>query len=212
MPRTIKSGLLASAILLMTAPANAAPGDYQQMIAEAKSGNASIDFRALRDAYANSPNYDPYGLKIASPRDAMMEAYERNDCHTALVRAQEILAVDFVQIDAHFVSALCYGAAGDIAAESRERKIADGLVQSILSSGDGKSPATAYEVVELDEEYILLGVLELDARMQALVRDGGHSYDLIDAVASRTGQKRTIFFHVDYVLGALDRELKSGTK
>jgi uncharacterized protein DUF4919 len=211
MPHWIKSCLFASAILLTTA-ANAAPGNYQQMIAEAKSGKASIDFRALREAYANSPDYDPYGLKIASSRDAMMEAYERKDCRTALDRAQEILAVDFVQIYAHFVSALCYGDAGDTAAETFERKIADGLVQSILGSGDGKRPSTAYEVVALDEEYFILDLLELDAGMQALIRDDGHSYDRIDAVASHTGQKRTIFFNVDYLLGALDRELKSGTK
>src|SRR5487761_1332736 len=79
-------------------------GAYQKLVAQAEAGRP-VDFRALREAYASSPNYDPYGLKTTGLRGAMLQAFAEHDCGEAGARAKAVIDLDFVQIDAHLVSA-----------------------------------------------------------------------------------------------------------
>src|SRR5207245_2132656 len=82
-----------------------------------------------------------------------------------------------VLVDAHLVAGLCHGKLGNEAAMRRERETARGLIDSILQSGDGKSEASAFVVIQIAEEYSLLGVLGLRPSNQALIHAQGHSYD-----------------------------------
>ncbi|HUZ34305.1 MAG TPA: DUF4919 domain-containing protein [Xanthobacteraceae bacterium] len=186
-------------------------GAYQKLVAQAEAGRP-VDFRALREAYASSPNYDPYGLKTTGLRGAMLQAFAEHDCGEAVARAKAVIDLDFVQIDAHLVSALCYGNSGNAVAERRERTIAEGLVVSILDSRDGRSPQTAFDVVAIDEEYAILNVLQLDRKMQTLIDQDGHSYDRFDAIVKKTGEKETVFFNIDRLVHYFGRERRSGEK
>ncbi len=65
-----------------------------------------------------------------------------------------------------------------------------GLVESVLASGDGKSPQTAFTVISVGEEYAILRALNLRVESQALIE--GH----IDAltVEGEHGES-TIYFN-----------------
>ncbi len=44
-----------------------------------------------------------------------------------------------------------------------------GLIESVMSSGDGKTPETAYETISVGEEYAVLMALRLDFKKQRLI-------------------------------------------
>jgi len=80
-----------------------------------------------------------------------------------------------------------------------------GLVESVLASGDGRTPAQAYVVISISEEYAVLRALQLRPTKQALMGGG------IDAltVESNTGPA-TVYFNPAAHFRRLDRELKPG--
>jgi len=205
---------LVLALLSAAAPSSAqAPpqqpqaASYDELVARAKAGNADVDYLALRNAYAQSPGYDPYGTKLHDPRGEMRDAYGRGDCAAVIAKAESILAQNFVDAEAHLAASLCHGKLGDADAGRRERAHARGLIDSILSSGDGKNEKSAFVVIQIAEEYTVLKVLGLRPVTQALIHADGHSYDRFETKSTETGQQGGLFFNIDRLLAVLEREL-----
>src|SRR5436853_6293896 len=112
---------------------------YEQMLSRAKSGDPGVDYQALRFAYATRPDFNPYGVAGASHRDAMFKAFQAGDCATAVKEAADLLDANFVNVDGHIVSDICYSRLGNDAERARHHAIAAGLIHSITDSGDGKA-------------------------------------------------------------------------
>lgn len=199
------------ALLLVVAPfgliSASANESYEAMVARAKGGDVTIDFTALRDAYAASAHYQPEGGDYDQPRSAMIDAFNAKDCAKALAAADKVLDSIFIDISAHIVSGRCFEVGGDAPKAEFHRAIARGLVQSILASGDGKTPKTAYVVVAVSEEYDVLTALGLKLGVQSLVQDDGHSYDKMDAT-SVSGAPVTLFFQIDRPMEWLSHSLQ----
>jgi hypothetical protein len=87
-----------------------------------------------------------------------------------------------------------------------------GLIDSILKSGDGLRPETAFKVITVDEEYILLGFLGLKCEGQALLKIEGHAYDRLEVKHGRTGRKKVLFFNVDIPMKWIRKTLQKETK
>lgn len=149
--------LLMAAGLACAAPA---PG-YDELLAQAKSDNAAVNFRALRYAYAESGYYDPYDANVAELRASMVKAFAGEDCANAIKSAQAIVEKNYVYIDAHMVLDLCYRRFDQPQQAKHHGLMAHGLINSIVASGDGKSPKTAFVVISIGEEYAVLGRLGL---------------------------------------------------
>jgi uncharacterized protein with GYD domain len=80
-----------------------------------------------------------------------------------------------------------------------------GLLSSITSSGDGRSPETAFRVVSVHEEYSLLQEIGAKVEKQSLVRGG---YDRLE-ISRKNGEKKyTLFFDVRLSLKALESKIK----
>src|SRR6266705_5642230 len=97
-----KAGLAAAvlSIVLVSAPGSGAqapqqPGapTYDELVARAKTGDANVDYLALRNAFAESPNHDPYGGNLRGLQNDMQDAYRRADCAAVVAKAGSILAV-----------------------------------------------------------------------------------------------------------------------
>jgi len=200
--------VLALALVAAAAPAAAQPAapGYDALLARAKSGDATLDFAALRLAFAETPQYHPYGGPAAPFRDAMWKAYNGGDCAKAIEQAGKVIDLVFVDIDAHIVSDLCYRRQGDGASADLQHMIAQGLLRSIAQSGDGNSPETAYVVIGVDEEYSLLRALGHRPGEQALIKTNGHHYDRMAVKNAKTGASLVVFFNIDRPYGALSRE------
>lgn len=88
-------------------------------------------------------------------------------CRSALQAAAQLLQENYLDIESHAASAICFGKAGDVKAARQHDFVARGLMRAILSSGDGKTLETAYLVISFDEEYTLLGTQGLRKTRQS---------------------------------------------
>lgn len=180
---------------------------YQSLLAAAKApGDQPVDWAVLREAYANSAEFDLTGARTDAARKAMFAAVNANDPKTALVQAKLILAQDYVDIDAHLVADLASHKLGDEATASHEHAIVLGLLRSIRTS-DGASPGTALKVITVGEEYAMMRAFDMTVTGQALVQDGGHSYDRL-TVTDPNGKPLTIYFLVDSIVAAESAAVK----
>ena len=81
----------------------------------------------------------------------------------------------------------------------RRSTAARGLIRTILATGDGKTPETAFAVIAVAEEYAIIGALGLKRGQQALINKDGHSYDLM-RVTTKDGAMERLYFNIDRVM------------
>jgi hypothetical protein len=192
--------------------AQAAPS-YSELVARVRNGQIDVDFGALRNAYAeDQAAYDPYGSKVAALLQDMTDALKDHDCTTAMARAESILELNFVHIDAHFVSGICQRRAGNDTVGRHSIAFARGLLSSIVKSGNGKSPETAYHVVTIAEEYNVLRGLRIEKQTQSLINANGHSYDLLEGKLNDSGTPIAVYFNIDRPVAVLGRDLQPPAK
>lgn len=180
---------------------------YEALLERVKAGDATVSFKDLRMAYTESPEYAPYGGDTET-RKSMLSALTGKDYDKALEYAGKILKQKYVDITAHLVSNIAYNELKNAERAKYHHGVVEGLVQSILRSGDGKTLETAFVVIATDEEYALFNILRLKAVSQSLVHDKDHSYDRMDAVDLKTNQKTTFYFNIDIPFNWLSKSLK----
>ena len=171
------------------------PSEYATLLESLKAGNTSIDYTRLRTSYMDSPEYK--GAKdILEAEHAMLAALNAEDYPTALEKAEEVLASEYVNIDAHFAAYIANKQMGAADKAAFHHAVFAGLVGSILNSGDGLSPKTAWIVISVDEEYAVFRVLGMRPSSQSVINSDGHNYDLMK-VTDENGAEHTFYFNVD---------------
>lgn len=109
----------------------------------------------------------------------------------ALAASRVWLTTCPIDIDAHFISAVALSELGRSEESKEHVRWFRGLVDSVLASGDGRTPATAYVVVSVSEEYAVLRALRLRHRSQAVTTEG---IDVM-SVETETGRATTVYFN-----------------
>jgi hypothetical protein len=179
----------------------ASPETYDSLVAKAEADGLSVDYTALRAAYASSDRNDPLGFSMDQNIGLMMNAMDDGDCDKALENSAKVLKASFINILAHLVRSECLNKRGELARAAREDTIIGGLRDSIFLSGDGDTAKTAYVIVTLDEERFVLLARGLKEMEQALIQDDGHSFDLIEG-KSKDGTTRPVYFQIDAITAA----------
>jgi hypothetical protein len=85
-------------------------------------------------------------------------------------------------------------------ARSRQHFIELGLLESILSTGDGHSCATAWNAVTVAEEYFVLRMRGYTLKHQKTESATEKICDRLDVVEDATGGVRTVFFDITGLL------------
>ena len=111
--------------------------------------------------------------------------------------AGKVLASNYLDIDAHIVSALAYKEKHDAEREKLHNFVGEGLCRSILASGDGQTLETAYVVISVEEEYTILRVLGWRLKMQALLESDDHHFDKMIVFNPKTQQQAAVYFNID---------------
>lgn len=211
MPMLSKSVLLCLSWLLLTSPvfgqAETQKSRYDIQLEKLKGGDRTVDFTALRMAYTETTSYSPYGGPATS-RKAMFEALNAKDFEKTLKLAEEILAINYMDIMGHFG---CFVANRELSHPDKadyHQFVFKGLLNSIKSSGDGKSLETAFVVISTDEEYALFNWLGVKPGTQALQHRDGHDYDQMTALDPKTNETTTYFFNIDKPFKWLSNSLK----
>lgn len=205
------SMLCAAAVLAWSTMALAQdPPKYEDLVARAEQGDATLDYTALRTSYAMSDSYDPYAMQTRPLFSAAWQAFEAKDCTTAVASARAMFKINYVTIPMHFVVSDCLKQAGDTAGADRENAVAHGLAKSLVDSGDGKSMATAYTVVTLSEEGFVTTMLGFKEEKQSLLAADGHQYDLLEGKDEKTGEPRAAYFNIDAIFAGMARKMRKG--
>jgi hypothetical protein len=198
--------LLLVGLALSSGNTRAAGPSYDDYIAQVKAGKIEIDYTAFRLAYAASSKYAPYGtIEIVSK---MKKAYDAGDCPSAMAHAEEAFEVNFLQMDAHKIAGFCQKKAGNEEEARRHYAMFLGLFSSVLKSGDGLSPETAFVVIAVDEEYNVLETASFTPVKQERVNHGGSAFDRFEVKLPESDRTATLFFNVDRPHAQLARTLQ----
>jgi hypothetical protein len=173
-----------------------ATAEYKALMERAKNGDQTVDFRRLRLAYADS---DAYGkADTDGQKEAMWAALNAKDFHAAIKNADAVLEGDYADMDAHFVKSAAYSELRQTDLSDIQKFIFRGLLKSITDSGDGKTPETALQVIQVHEEYVVLHSKGVGLpKSQSLVQSKDHSYDKIVFNDPDNGQETVLYFNVD---------------
>lgn len=194
------------AALALAVPAGA-QGDYSTLLARAQAGDTTVDYTALRMAYAESPKYSPYGTEADDLRDSLAAALSRGDFPAAAKVADAALAIDFLDVRAHMLRAIAADRLGDAAAAARHRDVAERVVASVLSSGDG-SETRSYRVITVAEEYAVLGMTGFEPRRQSLGRCVDRRCDVMLAAHRESGEERTFHFDITLLYESMSKQIR----
>lgn len=176
---------------------------YQTLLDRLKNGDTSIDFAELRLLFAQLPDYNPYRTmdELRDKEDQMWEAYKSGNYEEALQIGNSILDTNYLRIMTHYIFSEVYGKLGDTEKQQFHEDVFFGLVDSVIKSGDGKSPETAMTVIEIREEYDVLSVLGFEEDSQTLIEQDGKRFDVITAQNPETGETRDFYFNIDLFYG-----------
>lgn len=168
---------------------------YKALVEKVKAGDATVDFKQLRLAYSDIPHEkDPEPEK-----KAMFAALRSGNYEEAAKNAELVLASDYVDMDAHVAAAIANEALKNADKAAFHKNVYQQLMMSILDFGDGKSPKTAWMVIEVHEEYVALKALGINSlpTSQSLMQADGHSYDLLVVEDPDSKEERKLYFNVD---------------
>jgi hypothetical protein len=184
--------LAALSVVLMAG----ADSSYKTLVDRVNGGDLLIDFHALRLACLQTDECEADADR--TKMTAMRQAMQATEFEKAATLAEALIAAGFVNIEAH---ALCSHACEALHQPDKARfhhDVTAALIHSILSTGDGKTQKTAFEVIGIPEEYIVMQVLGLPGfGSQALLSDKGHSFDRLEETDPKSGEKVVVFFNID---------------
>jgi len=124
-----------------------------------------------------------------TPLRAAFRELGASDWPELLATATRWLDACPVDIDFHLLRSIALGELGRPAEAMQHAHWYHALVASVLDSGDGRTPATAWVVIYVAEEYALLRALGMREQRQTLV--DGH----IDAIEVESeGRTQTLYF------------------
>lgn len=172
------------------------PSEYATLVAQLQSGKTDIDYTRLRLSYMESPEYE-HAQDTSDSEKAMMVSLGKRDFASAIQEAENVLASDYVNIEAHLVDSLANQHDGNIQQAAFHRTVFQGLIDSIRKSGDGKSTRTAWVVISVHEEYVFLRFLKYQLSEQSLIGEKGHSYDVMKVKSPSDGTEQTFYFNAD---------------
>lgn len=197
-----RKSLALAALLLICAAAplfgldntKTAQAKYDALKAKVESGDLNIDWRDLRlDAVVADVDGD-YDWHQSNTEG--VTAFNAGDYKTALLKAQEIIQHNIANGDGHFLAMVALKHLDKPAESAQEKLIVDKIMQSILTSGDGKTADTAWFTVSTSEEYFVIRNLGFTPKSQALVKNGTHSFDKM-TVLDKDGKETTLWFNTD---------------
>ena len=176
---------------------------YDELAAKVNSGDLNIDWQALRLAARVGEVYGDYDPYDAAKR--AQEAYAKGDCEETLKIAREMERYSIADGEAHVATWSCLKQLGRQPEADKEWSILQALLQSILKSGDGKGAKTAWLVVGLREEFLVLQVaLQAQTKEQHSVKQDGHYYSRI-AITDTSGKDAVVWFNIDTDIEMGDR-------
>ena len=124
------------------------------------------EFRYIYYGSIYSDYYSPY--RTSDNEKRFIEKFNQKKFEEAITYGNEVLKENPVNLRFLFRMFICYQELHDITTAYQYASMYYPLLNVILHSGDGRSKQTAFVVVSVSDEYVILNELELTWTTQAL--------------------------------------------
>ncbi|MEO8604930.1 MAG: DUF4919 domain-containing protein [bacterium] len=163
------AGAAVVAALLVGCAAKTPPsgGSATKSSGAAPASADSVNFTQLRTQYGDRADFSAVCEKDR-PLKQLIELTNAGRFDEVLAVSQPWLTHCPVDIDAQFVTGVALTELGRKPEGQQHLDWYKGLVSSVLDSGDGKTPSTAFTVISVEEEYAVLRALRLLPKSQAV--------------------------------------------
>jgi hypothetical protein len=183
---------------------------FGELLEQVKKQDPKADFQKLRMAFTKTEQYQPYSPDRDAEK-AMTTALKKEDYKKAAELAEKRIQAKYVDLLSHSIAAKAYAELKEEEKAKFHKYVYDGLLESILKSGDGKTAASAYVVIGVEEEYFAMAKLGVKLSSQALMGEKGDKFDRIDGT-DQNKEKVTLFFNVTTQFRWLEDQFKKKDK
>ena len=152
--RVMRIGL--TLVLCFGISANVLAAGYAALLGRLKAQDFTIDFRALRLAFTQTPHYHPNSSASREFRKQVQTALEGKDYKGALKAADAWLATEYMNPFAQLGAARAHDALGEAEQARFHNRVADGIYNSLCLPGQGRAASAPCQVISLDEEHFYL--------------------------------------------------------
>ena len=169
---------------------------YSKLVRQLEAGETNINYREFRDSFLESGQFE-----LAANQNSALDALTKT-VHELMKKAKysdivevakKILSIDYTDIEAHKILQQTYKILGDAPNQKKYHDIEFGLLNSIVKNGDGKTCQTAWPVIQVTEEYFILGMLGAKVLKQSIDTTGGQC----DRIEVQTdGGKKVYYFDI----------------
>lgn len=195
-------------------PAHALESYFEQYRKIEKAPEKKVDYTKLRSAWALSDLYNPYLHVDELYQSSLNVVRERADSGDFKGAAKACAPPDLLFLTDIRWHELCERVSRQ-SKKKKHQKAADfhaaakkGLLESILSTGDGKSEKTAYRVITVNEEYALAAHLGFKVEGQRLSHSDISTFDVLNVTNEETGESTSIYFNIDRISHWLKMQMK----
>jgi hypothetical protein len=164
-----------------------------------ESGQTDIDYQDFRFSFIESEQFKIASKKSTEFDNLKKEMYvqmDKSNSQEIIKITKQMLSIDYTSMIAHKILRQTYKIVGDTINAAKYKTIQFGLLNSIVKKGDGKTCETAWPVIQIEEEYFILEMVDAKLQRQSIDNDGG----LCDKMEVKVdGNKKTYYFETSKV-------------
>jgi len=179
---------------------------FSNYVKQLEAGETNIDYQDFRFSFLESEQFKVAGKKLEEFTRLKKEMYKQmgKSNYKEIIRiTKQMLSIDYTSMIAHKILRQSYKQLGDTVNAAKYKTIQFGLLNSIVKKGDGKTCATAWPVIQVEEEYFILQMIDAKLIKQSVDYTGG-TCDKMEVEAD--GQKKTYYFEVTKVFQQYEKQ------
>lgn len=174
---------------------------YSDYVKKLELGQNDIDYQDFRFSFIESEQFRIANKKSAEFNSLKKEMYvqmDKSNSEEIIKITKQMLSIDYTNMLAHKILRQTYKIIGDTDNEAKYKTIQFGLLNSILKKGDGTTCATAWPVIQIEEEYFILQMLDAKLQGQSIDNKNGLLCDKME-VKTEEGNKKTYYFDTNKI-------------
>ncbi|MCE2865365.1 MAG: DUF4919 domain-containing protein [Cryomorphaceae bacterium] len=174
--------------------------DFSKTVQQLENGQTDIDYLAFRYSFIESEQFRVASGKMReldSLKKAMYSQMEKSAYSDIISTTKQMLSIDYTNMLAHKILRQTYKIVGDTINAAKYKTIQFGLLNSIVKNGDGQTCATAWPVIQVDEEYFILTMIDAQLLEQSITEEKRHLCDQMNVKVD--GKKKTFYFETSKV-------------
>lgn len=177
--------------------------EYSAYVKKLEAGDTTVNYTDFRNSFRTSKQF-----KIKESIKPQYDSLQRNvgkfiqkeDYDNIIKTMRAMLAIDYTSLFAHKYISQAYTMKNDKKNAEKHLKIEEGLLQSIIKSGDGTGCNSGWKVIQKEEQYFVVYMLGSTYKSEEMFESGNRRCNAI-SVTEKPGNSAIYYFDVSEVIG-----------